>query len=108
MGYLCEVVQQRIPHSFKTRDLYGFADIEATGGRYQGQGNYDAWLLQATDDTHHANRRRKIVEDCAEAARAVLRGGVRIAVVSWGKRGGRGERKRWAVRIEEITLADVR
>lgn len=108
-GFRCEVVEKIVPGTFIKRDLFGFGDVEAVGGPDERYGfGYCSWLLQATDDTNHAKRRTKIVEDCREAAQDVIRGGIRVAVVSWGQRGGRGEKKRWTARIEEITLADVR
>lgn len=53
-GFLAENVEQRIPHSKNLKDLYGWIDILAImpGGSTVG--------VQATDHTHHANRRAKM------------------------------------------------
>lgn len=84
-------------NSFAKRhvDLFGFIDVVvlAPSGIVG---------LQVTDDTDHAKRRTKILS--LPRATDWLRSGGLIWIWSWGLRGPRGERKKWALREEVITL----
>lgn len=78
-GYLCAVVEQRIPHTFITRDMFGFIDILAVRrGEILG--------VQATGDNggNVAARIRKIAEH--ENVGAVRESGMRIVVHGWSVR----------------------
>lgn len=89
------------PHGIR-QDLFGFIDLVALDAA-EGQGII---AVQACGVGGHAAHRKKIVEECAEAAREWLRCGGKIELWSWSKRklkrGGKAER--WMARVEEITL----
>lgn len=87
-------------HSFaqKKIDLFGVIDIVAiAAGQIIG--------IQCTDDTNHSKR--------ADKARAEprlipwLNAGAAFEIWSWGKRGARGEKKTWTLRIESLRAEDV-
>lgn len=61
-------------------DLFGFIDVAVIDGR-RGTAFY-----QATSKNNHADRRRKITVDHAEAAWKIIDAGNRIYVISWAKR----------------------
>jgi hypothetical protein len=76
-GWQAAVVESRIPHTFITRDLFGFIDIIAVDGRRGLIG------IQATSDVggnHSGARMEKIATDCRVAALAWLRAGLRLEV----------------------------
>ena len=88
-GWLCGVVEQRIPHTFITRDLFGFIDIVAIRGR-------ETLGVQTTTSAHVNARIKKI-----KAHREWLKGR-EIHVHGWSKKGARGERKTWQCRVIAI------
>lgn len=83
------------------QDLFGFMDVIALAGAILG--------VQACAGSGMAAHRRKILEECTEAAEAWLRAGGRIEIWAWRKvkvrRGGKAER--WEPRIENVTLEDL-
>lgn len=90
-GWLADVVERRIPHSFITKDFLGFVDIIAVGdGKTMG--------IQTTSGSNHAARVRKIITERQDAARAWLGAGNLILVWSWSKR-----RNRFLLRQEQVT-----
>lgn len=102
-GMRAEVVERWNPHSRTRHDLFSFIDIVAID---QQQGAIVG--IQATAAAVQA-RRRKIIEECSEAAHAWLNAGGRIEVWGWRrlkvKRGGKATR--WTPRTIEITAADI-
>lgn len=92
-GWLADVVERRIPHSFITKDLFGFLDIVALA-------HCGTIGIQATSGSNHAARVRKIITERREAARRWLECGNVIFVWSWSKR-----RNRFLLRSEQVTLA---
>lgn len=80
------------------QDLFGFIDVLALDPQR------GIIAIQSCAGSAHAKHRRKIVEECAEAAHEWLRCGGRIELWSWSKRvvvrGGKA--MRWVVRVEEI------
>jgi hypothetical protein len=90
-----QVVEKKVPYSFISQDLYGFADIEAFNSA-------ETVLVQVTTQ-HNVNARiAKIL--AAPAARLwVLGEHRRIFVHGWAKKGPRGKRKLWELYTEEIT-----
>ncbi len=99
-GWRPVIVEHYSHHTRRTYDLYGFADILAVKDGERPR------LIQTTDGSHMAARRTKILE--AEWAPFTLKGGFRIFLHGWRKlkvkRGGKA--MRWALKEEEITLAD--
>ena len=65
-------------------------------------------LIQTTSDTNHAARRTKVL--AIPEVKLWLDAGNRFHVWTWGKRvsAGRGSRKVWTLREEEITLEQLR
>ena len=96
-GWPAQVVEQTIPRTFIKRDLFGCIDIIAlTPEGILG--------IQATSNLtggNHSERRRKI--DAEPRAQQWLAAGGKLEIWSWSKRGGRGERKLWTLRVEAVT-----
>ena len=97
-GYIADVVERRIPHSFVTHDFCGFADIIA----YKALPIVGADLpiplgetvaVQTTSGPHAAERLQKVRME--PRAKAWLACGNRILVIGWAKRGREGARKLW-------------
>ncbi len=95
------VVEKWIPQVRRRVDVFGFGDILALDG------NPGSLLIQATSTPHSANRVTKIREDCNAAAREWLQAGNRIEVWGWAKRGARGKRKLWTLRVDVVGLEDL-
>lgn len=100
MGFVVERVEQRIPHSFITRDFIGAADLIAF------QPDIGILALQVTSGSNHAARRDKVLSE--PRVLSWLRSGGRFEIVSWRKAGERGKRKKWSCRREEIQLSHLR
>jgi hypothetical protein len=97
-GYTAQVVEKF--NSFtKTRlDLFGCIDLIAVGqGRIVG--------VQACAGGDHAKRKAKALAE--PRLKTWLESGGQFAVVSWAKRGARGERKLWTARVEYVTRGDL-
>lgn len=123
-GWQCAIVEKYLKFghmAFGRRiDVYGFGDVLAChpGGRDTPP---QIALVQACAGTDHDRRARKIRgntrdsdlesmsdKERIELAKVALRakfwkkcGGI-ILLISWSKRGARGERKLWTARIEEL------
>lgn len=86
------------------QDLFGFIDVLAIE-----PGKIGCLGVQCCASSGMAAHRRKIIEDCADAAADWLRADNRIELWGWRKvklkRGGKAER--WAPRVEMITREDV-
>jgi len=99
LGYTCAMVERWNPHSHVRQDLLGFIDII---GLNHARGIVG---IQSTGQAF-ASHRRKILEERAEECMLWLRCGGRVDLIGWRKllvkRGGKA--RRWAPRIEEITL----
>lgn len=93
-GYQAEVVERFNSFSKTRHDLFGWIDIvtlsPGTVGTIGG--------VQCTSGANHAAR----VEKVREMSLAWKRAGGGVAVVSWAKRGPRGKRKVWTVRVEAL------
>ncbi len=126
-GWLAQTVEQRIPHTFITRDLFNFGDVLALDCygpgeelcfpglddtvisiNQAGAPRMGSLLIQTTADNggNVAKRADKIRSQCRAEAIAWLERGNRIEVWGWGKRGKEGKRKLWTLRIVSVTLAD--
>ncbi|HLE04791.1 MAG TPA: hypothetical protein VI729_09325 [Anaerolineales bacterium] len=95
-GYIACVVEKFNSFSKTRVDAFGFGDILAIHPVWKG-----AVLVQATTGDNAAKRRQKIL--ALPDALAWLKAGNWILVHGWAKRGGRGERKVWTVKSEQIT-----
>jgi hypothetical protein len=74
LGYLCHIVEKRIPGTFITKDMYGFIDILAVRpGEILG--------VQSTSWDHVSHRVNKIAEH--ENVGRVRESGMRIVVHGW-------------------------
>lgn len=98
LGYEAQVVERWNQYARVRIDLFGCIDIVAT---HPGVGVLG---IQACAGASHAARRTKAMAE----PRLVkwLEAGGRFEVWSWSKGGGRGERKVWRVRREELVLRD--
>jgi hypothetical protein len=100
-GWDIGVVEQRIPRTFITRDLFGFIDLVAMDDQP------GLLAIQATSDNggNAAARCAKIVDDeHRPAAVRWLSSGLRLEVWAFGKRGAAGTAKRWRLRRQRATL----
>src|SRR3990167_7768237 len=86
-GYICEVVEKVIPHTFIKRDLWGF-DI-CSVRRFERPK-----LIQCTSASNHSARRRKILN---LASTEILATSFDLEIWSWKKVGNR-----WTPRVEII------
>ncbi len=98
-GWQASVVEKWIPQTRRRVDVWGFGDVLAAGGG-------SIYLIQATSGSNSSARYRKIVEDCAEPAKAWLDSGGRILVWGWRKYKKPVDRKFWRAYEIEITKAD--
>ena len=97
LKYVAQVVERWNPWAKKRIDLFGFADLI-----YLTDASIVA--LQVTTDDNLSKRRAKIVAE--PRAKAWLQAGGLIEVWGYGKKGARGEVKKWVCRKEEIVMED--
>ena len=99
LGFHAAVVEKRIPHTFISKDMFGFADIV-----YLTSASIVA--LQVTTNTggHHAKHKDKIIAE--PRALAWLQAGGIVELWSYAKQGARGEAKVWVCRKESIVAED--
>jgi hypothetical protein len=93
MGVTFDVVEQRFPHSFITKDFLSCIDIIACSPALGIVG------IQATSNEggdHHKNRERKIAAE--PRALVWMRSGGAIEVWSWRLAGAAGTEKLWTLR----------
>lgn len=94
-GWTVQQVEYRIPHSFITKDCYGFADLLCCSP------SRGIMLVQATGGASKSNFNARVAKVKAEPLHAIwLASGGRIQVQSWETVKGSKER---TVRILEIT-----
>ena len=93
-----QIVEKWIPQTMQRKDLFGFGDIVVLDDQF------GSLLVQACVTGSGANRVRKILEDCTEAAIDWLSAGNRIEVWGWAKRGAEGKRKLWTLKLYRIFL----
>jgi hypothetical protein len=99
MGFACGVVEKRLPHCFITKDFLGCIDIIAARAGIGVLG------IQVTAGRHHADRYAKSLAE--PQLRPWLESGARFEVWSYDLRGAAGARKTYALRREEIHVADL-
>ena len=95
-GYIVCRVEQRVPHSFRTRDAFNFGDLLAATSRCGSQ----IALVQVTTTSHLSNREKK-ARDLPECWKWIDAGG-RVFLHGWAKKGPRGKRKVWTCTEREI------
>lgn len=88
-GYIADKVEQRVPHTNTTRDLFGFVDIVAVRGA-------ETLAVQATSRSNMASRVRKIADSPHIAA--VREAGWRVVVWGWDK-----PEHRWRLREVDVS-----
>jgi len=88
LGYLCDIVERRVPFQFVTKDLFGFIDILCVKGE-------DIIGVQATSAPNAASRVTKITEH--ENWPLVCKA-IRVIVHGW-RRNAKG---RWTLREVEL------
>ena len=92
---LVEKVERKVPGTFITQDLFGFADIICVKDNR-------CMLVQTTSGSNLSARINKIA--ASPQARFWLLPPTRTIVChGWARRGPRGKRKLWTCRIEEVT-----
>ncbi len=92
-GWTCFVVEQRIPHTFITRDVFGFADILACSP------TRGIMLVQVTGHASTSNFHSRVAKTKAEPRHAIwIASGGRVQVHSWQGKGNQRQCK-----ILEIT-----
>jgi hypothetical protein len=99
-GYECGVVERYNSFTHTRNDLFGFIDLIAIG-----EGRILAVQATGGDGGNHAARRSKALAE--PRLKTWLESGGQFAVVSWAKRGARGERKLWTARVEYVTRGDL-
>lgn len=93
-GWIAQVVEQTIPHTFIKRDLFGVIDIIAiTPGGILG--------IQATSGTNHAARIAKAEQEPRLAA--WLSCGALFEVWSWSKRAKKVNGRQWQLRASSVS-----
>lgn len=96
-GWTCFVVEQKIPKTFITRDVFGFGDILCCSP------SRGIMLVQATGGTSTSNFHARVAKTKAEPRHAIwLASGGRIQIHSWEKKSGQKDRE---CRVLEITKA---
>ena len=101
-GYLLAIVEKFnkfVPPHGVRQDLFGFGDILGLG-----KGEKCCTMFQTCRGADHAEHKAKILSE--RRAQTWLDEGQRILLVSWSKKGARGQVKKWDPRIEEITVKD--
>ena len=94
-GWTVATVEQRIPHTFITRDAYGFADLLACSP------SKGVMLVQVTGGTSTSNFHARVAKIKAEGRAGIwLASGGRIQVHSW-ERGTKSKVR--TCRVLEIT-----
>jgi hypothetical protein len=99
VGYTVGVVEKFNSFTKQRIDLFGFIDIVAIDGLYEG-----CLGVQATSGSNAASRRTKIIS--LDTARRWLAAKNRIWVVGWSKKGAKGKRKLWTPSVSVVTLED--
>lgn len=99
-GWTCFITEKWNPHARVRQDAFGFGDVLVISPAPKEE----IALIQSCAGASHAARRKKILAE--PRALAWIRAGGKVYVSSWSKRGGRGERKLWTEKVEELTETD--
>lgn len=125
-GYTAQVVEKWNPHARIRQDLFGVIDIVAITPPTAGDRDAchcEAWnesecacggfqdmigrpgsilAIQACAGSSHSARLAKMLAE--PRAKQWLEAGGLLELWSWSKRGARGKAKRWALRVDQLTL----
>jgi hypothetical protein len=107
LGWEAQVVEKWVPQARRRVDLFGCVDIVALGHVAHARDGHEGWVLlgiQVTSASNHAARRAKALAE--PRIKHWLQAGCRFEVWSYGKKGGKGKRKLWTLRIEQLNLTD--
>ncbi len=96
LGAQCQVVEKWNPHARIRQDLFGCIDIVAVTSMIVG--------VQACAASSHSARVKKSMAE--PKLLRWLQAGAGFYVVSWGKKGKRGEVKKWTKRVTVFLLRD--
>lgn len=99
-GWTTQVVERWNQHARVRVDLFGVIDLIAIRP-WQAAG---ILAIQACAGDSHAARRDKILAE--PRARQWIEAGGHLELWSWSKRGDRGARKLWTLRVEVFTVED--
>jgi hypothetical protein len=100
LGYFVATVEQRIPHSFITRDAFIRADLLAV------HPEHGIALIQVTSGANLAARIHKAATVAGPLTAWLLAGG-KLLAHGWRKIGPRGARKTWQLREVVLALQDL-
>lgn len=92
LGYVVAIVEKWNPFAKIRQDLFGFIDIVAIKENQLG-----VLGIQATSDSNMSARVHKC--EANPILKVWLSGGNQCQVWGWGKKGARGKRKTWELRI---------
>ena len=109
-GWSAEVVERHIPHTFITRDLWGFADVLAmraldTADGFAPDIMCGVLAVQTTTGDNASKRLKKMLAE--PRLRTWLQAGGKVELHSWAMRGAAGRRKLWTCAVREVTLEDL-
>lgn len=99
-GYLTQVVERWVPQAMKRIDLFGCIDLVSI----QGVATVG---IQACAGASHSERVKKAKAE-PRLVQWLSADGNKFEVWSWKKKGARGKRKLWEVRIEQLVLSEDR
>ena len=99
-GWECQVVERWCQYSRRRIDLFGCIDLIAIVPHDEILGFGSILAIQACAGASHAARRTKILAE-PRMAKWLDAGGL-LQIWSWAKRGARGKRKVWCLRVEAI------
>jgi hypothetical protein len=95
-GYVCDVVERKIPGTFITKDFLGLFDILGVHPAIPG-----VLGVQTTSASNQASRRIKVQKNGHLST--WFAAGNRAHIHGWKKGGKRGTRKLWQVNILDVT-----
>lgn len=98
-GYSAQVAEKFISFINKRIDLFGFIDVVGIRSDLPG-----ILGVQVTTNSNLAARITKTKQ--IPEAKIWLQAGNRIEFHGWSKKGAKGTRKLWKVRVKELTLED--
>lgn len=102
-GYIAEVVEKNIPHTFIKKDFIGCIDIIAFH-----EGKQETIGVQVTTDT--GGQMSKHFQKIMAEPRILkwLRAGNKMVIHAWAKKGKAGTRKLFTLRERHITVHDFK
>lgn len=102
-GWTAQIVEHRVPKVNILRDLFGCIDVVALVPVAGSLTRVTLGIQATAGANNHALRRAKILAE--PRAKEWMEAGNRLELWSWSKRGDRGKRKLWTLRVESFVLA---